>query len=339
MSVEPCPAGLTENAIRPDDLMRESERLHAEDLQWLLARQNEFVHVACPACEKDVPVPLWEKDGFKYVRCGACRTGYLNPRPQAELLDEYYQIAENYNFWEKQVFPASEGPRRDQIALPRVKRVVELCRGRGMQGGLLIEVGAGYGTFCQEAARTGQFSRVVAIEPTPSMAQACRNRGLEVLEQPIEQVNLEQELADVIVSFEVIEHLFSPRDFLVSCAQLLKPGGVMALTCPSVDGFDVVTLGAVSQVVDPEHLNYFHPTSLSLLYQRCGFEVVQLGTPGRLDAEIVRKRTLAGLHDLSAQPFLEQVLLRDWERVGAAFQAFLADNSLSSHMWIAGRKR
>jgi SAM-dependent methyltransferase len=337
--VEPRPAGLTENAIRPDDLMRESKRLHAQDLQWLLARQHKFVQVACPACQGDAPVPLWEKDGFEYVRCSACRTGYLNPRPTAALLDEYYRTAENYNFWEKQVFPASEGPRRDQIAVPRVKRVVDLCRARGMQGGLLIEVGAGYGTFCAEAARTGQFSRVIAIEPTPSMAQACRNRGLEVLEQPIEQVSLNRELADVVVSFEVIEHLFSPRDFLLSCARLLKPGGVMALTCPSVDGFDVVTLGAVSQVVDPEHLNYFHPASLSLLYQRCGFEVVQLSTPGRLDAEIVRKRTLAGLYDLSAQPFLEQMLLRDWDRVGGAFQAFLADNSLSSHMWIAGRKR
>ncbi|MBA3344292.1 MAG: class I SAM-dependent methyltransferase [Gemmatimonadales bacterium] len=330
---------LTENAIRPDDMMKESDRLHAIDLQWLLARQERFVEVACPACERREPTPLWNKGGFRYDRCGACRTGYLNPRPLPETLDEYYRLAENYNFWEKHVFPASEGPRREQIARPRVQRVVELCSEKGVGGGILVEVGAGYGTFCEEIARTGRFSRVIAIEPTPSMAQACRNRGLEVLETPIEQVTMEQELADVIVSFEVIEHLFSPRDFLRSCAKLLKPGGLLALTCPSVDGFDVVTLGAVSQVVDPEHLNYFHPSSLSLLYQRCGFEVVELRTPGRLDAEIVRKRTLAGLHDLSGHPFLEQVLLRDWERVGGAFQDFLAANLLSSHMWIAGRKR
>lgn len=338
MTVAPDSVQLTENAIRPDDLMRQSDRLHAEDLRWLLARESEFVLVACPACGSDETTPLWGKDGFHYVRCVACRTGYLNPRPLAETLDQYYRMAENYNFWEKYVFPASEATRREQIVRPRVQRVVDLCRGRGVQGCLLVEVGAGYGTFCEEVARTGLFSRVVAIEPTPSMAQACRNRGLEVLELPIEQVRLEQELADVIVSFEVIEHLFSPRDFLTACARLLKPGGLLALTCPSVDGFDVVTLGAVSQVVDPEHLNYFHPASLSLLYQRCGFEVVELTTPGRLDAEIVRKRTLAGLHDLSGHPFLEQVLLRDWERLGTAFQAFLAANLLSSHMWIAGRR-
>ncbi len=339
MTVEQEPVVLTENAIRPDDLMKESDRLHAVDLQWLLARRKEFVPVPCPACNSDVPAPLWEKDGFHYVRCGGCRTGYLNPRPRPELLDEYYRTAENYNFWDKYVFPASEEPRRERITKPRVRRVVELVAEKGVRDGLLVEVGAGHGTFCEEAARTGKFSRVVAIEPTPSMAQACRNRGLEVLELPIERVSLEQGLADVIVSFEVIEHLFSPRDFLASCARLLQPGGLLALTCPSVDGFDVVTLGAVSQVVDPEHLNYFHPTSLSLLFQRCGFDVVELGTPGRLDAEIVRKRTLAGLHDLSAEPFLEQVLLRDWERLGGPFQDFLAANLLSSHMWIAGRRR
>ncbi len=339
MIVEPDSVELTENAIRPDDLMKESDRLHAVDLQWLLARQDRFVQVACPACGNDAPTPLWDKDGYRYVRCGGCRTGYLNPRPRPETLDEYYRVAENYNFWDKYIFPASETTRREQIARPRVQRVVELCAERGVKDGLLVEVGAGYGTFCEEAVRTGRFSRVVAIEPTPSMAQACRNRGLEVLELPIEQVTLEQELADVIVSFEVIEHLFSPRDYLLACARLLKPGGLVALTCPSVDGFDVVTLGAVSQVVDPEHLNYFHPASLSLLYERCGFEVLELRTPGRLDAEIVRKRTLAGLHDLTGEPFLEQVLLREWDRVGHAFQDFLATNLLSSHMWIAGRRR
>jgi SAM-dependent methyltransferase len=330
---------LTETAIRPDNLMKENDRLHAIDLQWLLARRGEFIEVPCPACGSDAKSLLWEKDGFRYVRCGDCRTGYLNPRPLPETLQEYYRVAENYNFWEKYVFPASEATRREQIARPRVQRVVELCAARGVRDGLLVEIGAGYGTFCEEAQASGWFSRIIAIEPTPSMAQSCRNRDLEVLELPIEQVTLEEELADVVVSFEVIEHLFSPRDFLLSCARLLKPGGLLAITCPSIDGFDVVTLGAVSQVVDPEHLNYFHPASMSALYERCGFEVVDLRTPGRLDAEIVRKRTLAGLHDLTDQPFLAQVLLRDWERVGAAFQVFLAANLLSSHMWIAGRRR
>jgi hypothetical protein len=91
--------------------------------------------------------------------------------------------------------------------------------------------------------------------------------------------------------------------------------------------------------VDPAHLNYFNPVSLTWLFERCSFEVVELLTPGRLDAEIVRKRTMAGMYDLSTQPFLRQILVDEWERVGQAFQKFLADNLLSSHMWIVGRRR
>jgi len=37
--------------------------------------------------------------------------------------------------------------------------------------------------------------------------------------------------------------------------------------------------------------------------------------------------------NLSTQPFLQQILIDEWDRVGGAFQQFLADNQLSSHMW------
>jgi SAM-dependent methyltransferase len=332
-------AALSENAIRPDAMIEESYRLHALDLKWLLARQAEFVDVSCPACESNHRQPLWQKDGFSYVCCADCRTGYLNPRPTPEILDEYYRVAEIYNYWQKYVFPASEATRREQIAQPRAKRILELCERRGISRGILLEVGAGYGTFCEEAIQTGKFKKVMAIEPTPAMAQACRERGVEVIELPIEQVSLDESLADVAVSFEVIEHLFSPKDFLAACAHVLKEDGLLVLTCPNINGFDVVTLGSVSNTVDPAHLNYFNPVSLTWLFERCSFEVVELLTPGRLDAEIVRKRTMAGMYDLSTQPFLRQILVDEWERVGQAFQKFLADNLLSSHMWIVGRRR
>jgi len=339
MPDELASGNMTEDAIRPDGLMEESFRLHAIDLQWLLARRGEFVSVTCPACQADSPQPLWQKDDFSYVQCSNCQTAYLNPRPTPAMLDEYYRTAENYNFWYQHVFPASESTRRQQIAIPRVKRVLELCDRYNVIDGVLVEVGAGYGTFCAEAVHTGRFKRVIAVELTQSMAAACRKRGLEVVELPIEQVSFGDASADVMVSFEVIEHLFNPQEFLEGCARHLRPGGLLTLSCPNLKGFDVVTLGAVSQVVDPEHLNYFHPASLTLLIERCGFSAIELLTPGRLDAEIVRKRTMGGLFDLSGQPFLKQILLDEWDRLGPVFQTFLADNLLSSHMWIVARRK
>lgn len=160
-----------------------------------------------------------------------------------------------------------------------------------------------------------------------------------MIEKPIEQVRFESDTIDVVVSFEVIEHLFSPRDFLLSCADVFSPGGLLVITCPNVRGFDIVVLQTLSNTVDVEHLNYFHPASLSRLVGACGFEILEVMTPGKLDAELVRKKTLSGKFDLSDQPFLQQILIDEWERVGGAFQQFLAANQLSSHMWLVARKR
>ena len=144
---------------------------------------------------------------------------------------------------------------------------------------------------------------------------------------------------DIIVSFEVIEHLFRPADLPIQAARLLKPGGLLILSCPNGLGFDVAMLGPRSQAVDAEHVNLFNPESLAMLLAAAGFEVVESGTPGRLDAEIVRELALKEGRDSLPDPFMQRVLLDDWDTLGWPFQQFLASNGLSSHMWVAARLR
>ena len=129
-----------------------------------------------------------------------------------------------------------------------------------------------------------------------------------------------------------------PIDFCRSIHRILKPGGILILTCPNLMGFDVQELRERSIAVDHEHLNYFHPESLRVLLERAGFELLEVHTPGKLDAELVRKAVLAGQHSLDDQPFLRRILIDEWDAHGQAFQDFLAANGMSSHMWGVARK-
>jgi len=261
---------LTEQAIRPIELMAKQKVAALTDVGRMLSRYSEFVEVKCPACDANNSVPKFVKNGISYVECNECSTFYVNPRPSSEVLEWFYRGSPNYAYWNEVIFPASEAARLERIFVPRVDRLLELCQKYAVETDAILEVGAGFGTFCGEVKRRNVFSRVVAVEPTPDLAKTCRERGLEVLELPVEQIQLgNNELFGVVASFEVIEHLF---------------------------------------------------------------------TPGKLDAELVRNKVLSGEFDVSDQPFLQKVLIDEWEHFGLAFQEFLVQQGLSSNMWVIARK-
>jgi SAM-dependent methyltransferase len=328
---------LAEDEIRPDALAAGQEAAYARDLARLRRRLPEFVETACPACGQSRHAPAFEKYGFAFRACGDCETIYMSPRPSREVMADYYASSENYAYYATHIFPASEESRREKIHKPWLKRILDYCDRYAVPRGVLLEAGPGFGTFAELATKSGAFRRVVAVEPTPEMAAACRARGVEVVEARIEDAARSVGDVDVVVSFEVIEHLFEPATFVEHCAAILPRGGLLVLSCPNGLGFEVALLGAKSLAVDSEHVNLFNPRSLALLAERSGFEVLEVTTPGRLDAELVRDVALAGGIDLD--PFLKRVLLDEWDRLGWPFQQFLAANALSSHMWLAARRR
>lgn len=328
---------LSERELFPEDLLKAQEEAFQRDVDRLLERRAEFVDVPCPACGSDQRKHALCKFGLDYQSCTVCQTLYVSPRPSLEILLTYYENSENYRIWATQAFPATEEARRDKVYRPWLERVLTFVRSVDGPRDVLVEVGPGFGTFAELAAASREFGRVVVVEPTPELAQACRARGLEVIESPIEEVGaLPHPKASVLVAFEVIEHLYDPQEFLRAARGLLARDAYLILSCPNGLGFDVAELGAHSQAIDAEHLNLFNPTSIEVLLQRTGFTLVEVTTPGRLDAEIVRDAALENALPLGA--FLQRVLIDQWETLGWPFQQFLAENGLSSHMWIVARR-
>ncbi|MBI5623172.1 MAG: class I SAM-dependent methyltransferase [Elusimicrobia bacterium] len=328
-----------EDDIRPKALMAAKEALLEEDKEFLRSRRSEFVQAACPACGSGRSESWAEKEGFSYHVCRECRTVFMNPRACEELMRSFYQRSKNYAFWNKHIYPASEAVRREKIMMPRARRVVACCEDAGLRGGTLLEVGAAFGTFCGCVRELGFFRRVIAVEPTADLAEACRGKGLETLQTSFEGLELPASSVDAAVSFEVIEHLFSPAAFLERCGTFLKKGGLLVCTTPNIDALGTLVLKEKAKVVDHEHVNYFNPESLAALFERTGFEPLEVATPGELDVELLMNALAedAGLRE--SHPFFSRLLLRPDEAAQAALQELLKKSRLSSHMWIVGRKR
>ena len=328
----------SENDIRPKKFDGGRLRAFFEDVATLNGQKNHFVLVNCPACGSKKNQQKFSKFGFHYVECDSCETLFMNPRPSQKVLDEFYKNSSAYTFWNKYIFPSSEKIRREKIFKPRVDKILEVCKKYRIKTKSVLEVGAGFGTFCEEMNSRNVFRRVVAVEPTPELASTCRQKSIEVIELPIEKIFLEKsQKFNVIVNFEVIEHLFNPNQFIKSCKKSLLPGGLLVITCPNGKGFDFLTLGKDCNSIDHEHLNYFNPESISKLISKNGLKVLEVITPGRLDAELVRNKINEGVLDISNQLFLKTVLIKKWEEIGSKFQNFISENGLSSSMWVIAK--
>lgn len=118
------------------------------------------------------------------------------------------------------------------------------------------------------------------------------------------------------------------------------------------DGFNfVICLKCGTLFVNPrpprELLINFYKNSRSIRHwsdkifpASCGFEVVEILTPGKLDAELVRKKILRDDSGIFLnRPFIRHILVDKWKSLGNSFQRFLADNNLSSHLWVVAKKK
>lgn len=98
-----------------------------------------------------------------------------------------------------------------------------------------IASGSGYGS--QYLALQGA-TEVVAVEIDSEAIKYAQKHhshpAVRFVQSDAHAVpQLENAAFDVIVSFETIEHLLRPRDFLLELRRLLKPGGQLFLSCPN----------------------------------------------------------------------------------------------------------
>jgi len=210
--------------IRPTYLIREYEIIKNKEIKKILNHRNSFIEVSCPACESDSIQFLFRKNDFVFVSCKSCETVFINPRPDIEILKDFYMNSKLQKFWNKKILASTEDYRRSRIIIPRAKKVIDLCKKHRVPSKLFVDVGAGLGTFCEEISKFSIFDNIIAVEPSSYLAEICRTiKNVNVIEKIIENVDLDE--ASVITSFELIEHLFCPKDFLSACYNKLRGGG------------------------------------------------------------------------------------------------------------------
>lgn len=160
-------------------------------------------------------------------------------------------------------------------------------RGLAVENADLLEIGFGSGDFLQWAIDRG--ARVAATEINPVLLAAAESRGIELLDDRLEQAAVAASARfDTIVAFDVFEHLTIDEISagLMSVERMLKPGGHFVLRFPNAQS----PFGLVAQHGDPTHRSYLSLSVFEQLIQPGNLEVARYGHVFR-----PRGRTLVAL--------------------------------------------
>ena len=200
--------------------------------------------------------------------------------------------------------------------------LLDRCTGRDV-----LEAGAGEGYGADLIADVAR--RVIALDYDASAVDHVRARypRVDVRQGNLAQLSLDDGSVDVVVNFQVIEHLWDQGQFVRECVRVLRPGGVLLMSTPNRITFSP----GRDTPINPFHTRELNAVELTELLTDAGLHVegvygVFHGTRlGELDARhggsIIDAQITRALAGAPWSPTLladvESVTTADFDLVGA----------------------
>jgi SAM-dependent methyltransferase len=210
----------------------------------------------------------WRPEQYRLMRCPACSYVWLADPPNPEQM--WFHYSEDYH---RAIMAAGENsaPSRWQ----RQRDVVA----RHKKGGAILDIGCSSGAFL--GTMKGESWKLYGIEMEASTAEKAKAAtGAEIFVGEAFDAPFPAESFDVITGFDVLEHVYHPRQFLTKILDWLKPGGIVYLGLPNIDSWEARMFGTYWYGLElPRHLSFFSPRSLRHVFTSLGFQEISLFTP------------------------------------------------------------
>ncbi|MBW3542510.1 MAG: class I SAM-dependent methyltransferase [Planctomycetes bacterium] len=250
---------------------------------------------------------------FTVASCVACGLQFTNPRPTLRSIGLFYP--EKYRPWddreaggllrgklhrmlERSVLRADYGyppqPAGVGARLSAVLGRLWIRRSRQRMTwvpfrppGRLLDFGCGRGDFLAKMLACGW--QVEGVDVSPVAAAAVERRtGIRVHVGTLPHAHVAPQSFDAVTMWNSLEHVHQPRETVRAARDVLRPGGLLALSVPNIDSWTFRRFGPNWWPLDlPRHLTHFTPATLGRLLEAEGFRVLSIDHIGR--AGMLRK--------------------------------------------------
>jgi len=159
----------------------------------------------------------------------------------------------------------------------------------------ILDVGCGGGQLVYDLYRNG-YSNIYGFDVSPSAIEIAKQNFNEIEKSFFVHNAYEKKLPknipeefDLIISMEIIEHLFNPNIYLTNVYTWLLKNGYFILTTPYhgwLKNLATALLNRFDKHFDPlsqgGHIKFFSKKTISKLLNRTGFKAIKFHGSGRL---------------------------------------------------------
>lgn len=234
-------------------------------------KSNIIYSRPCPLCHNSFKRSkvLFDKDGFLHRKCSRCSLVYVSPVLNSENTHSFHLNENSFNQVYKNRLQIRMDNKKFNFGLHIIRKFLKSSNRS------LIDIGCGTGGFIKLAKKNKW--KVTGLEFNKFAIKKLTSQGFDI----IENLNHKSQRAkyDCATLWNVLEHVHNPQKMLQDIQKILKPGGLILILVPNIDGLvnRILQKNAVA-FAGYTHVNFFNHNTLSKILKINKFKTLHFET-------------------------------------------------------------
>jgi 2-polyprenyl-3-methyl-5-hydroxy-6-metoxy-1,4-benzoquinol methylase len=164
------------------------------------------------------------------------------------------------------------------------KGIISCLENFGLKEKKCLDIGPGTGRWIQFIAGN-KPDCIAAIDISSESLSRCSSNCeyLQKANLELDKFDFKDDFFDVVISFEVLEHLQDPSNYLKEIQRVTKPGGLILMSLPNIASFISrvrLLLGVLPPAIanDPTHVSFYRKKDIAKLMKNIGLSATFIPT-------------------------------------------------------------